>query len=475
MTESKILNIDFSQVEAHEEQWAKLAETNEGLKKILKRVNKPGKALIFSHDDPDGITSGLICKRMLIKKGWQVKHFMPEGFKLQPEQFEKALKEFPEAECAFLLDKGTADADDFIAKKMPCFVVDHHPGVVLPKKNVYFNPGATNYVQCSGSVLVHGISVLAGTRDEFDDLLALIGLKGDWAIMPIAGACAEFVKPFFKKYALKQFKSLFKFVKERPTMFDASQRSGTTVISLISEIIHGCGGGGFSYFYNDREKSLKNVLHPDLCAAALESLADKVADVKKVKNVNDFFALLPKKILTPMLKIWNYFLADWDKASDMLNSSVRTLKLEDTSIYLFVGPKVPLLPMIGSIKLFDLKEAGQDKLAQIIMVSKVSDNYTHVSVRATGPRVHSGMICNELQDSLRERYPESRQFISGGGHPVAAECTVKTDKVSFLQVLTRVTEVLTEMDNMDKLASTKKGLNAKQKARAKQIGLDYLK
>ncbi len=473
MTESKIFDIDFSKVEDHATQWAKLAETNEGLQKILKAVEKPGKAIIFSHDDPDGITSGLICKRMLIKKGWQVKHFMPEGFKLQPEQFEKALKEFPEAECVFMLDKGTADADDFVSEKMPCYVVDHHPGVVLPKKNVYFNPGATNYVQCSGSVLAHGISVLAGTRDVFDDLLALIGLKGDWAIMPIAGACAEFVKPFFKNYAIDNFKNLFKFVEERPTMFDASQRKGTTLISLISEIIHGCGGGGFSYFYNDREPALKDVLHPDLCAAALESVADKIDAVKKVKNADDFFALLPENIKTPMSKIWNYFLADWDKASDMLNSSVRTLKLEDTSIYLFVGPKVPLLPMIGSIKLFDLKEAGQDKLAQIIMVSKVSDNYTHVSVRATGPRVHSGMICNELQDSLRARYPESKQFISGGGHPVAAECTVKTDKVSFRQVLTRVTEVLTEMDEMDKLAS-KTTLNEEQKARAKQIGLDYL-
>lgn len=474
MTESKIFDIDFTNVEDHAEQWAKLLDNNDGLKKILEVVKKPGKALVFSHDDPDGITSGLICKRMLLKKGWKVKHFMPEGFKLQPEQFEKALKEFPEAECVFILDKGTSDADDFISDKLPCYVVDHHPAVTPPVKNTFFNPGAKSYVQCSGSVLAHGISVLAGTREEFDDLLALIGLKGDWAIEPVSGACADFVRPFFKKYALDNFKNLFTFVKERPTMFDASQRDGTCVISLISEVIHGCGGGGFSYFYNDREPALKDVLHPDLCAKALEEIADKVDEIKKVRSVKDFISLVPEKEQTLLKKIWNYFLEDWEKASSMLDSSARILKLEDTSIYLFVGPKVPLLPMIGSIKLFDLKAAGKDKLAQIIMVSAVSDSYTHVSVRATGNRVHSGMICNELQDTLRERYPESKQFISGGGHPVAAECTVKTDKVTFLNVLTRVTEVLNEMSSIDKLY-TNGALNETQKAKAKQLGLDYIK
>ena len=474
MTESKIFDIDFTNVEDHAEQWAKLLDNNDGLKKILEVVKKPGKALVFSHDDPDGITSGLICKRMLLKKGWKVKHYMPEGFKLQPEQFEKALKEFPEAECVFILDKGTSDADDFISDKLPCYVVDHHPAVTPPVKNTFFNPGAKSYVQCSGSVLAHGISVLAGTREEFDDLLALIGLKGDWAIEPVSGACADFVRPFFKKYALDNFKNLFTFVKERPTMFDASQRDGTCVISLISEVIHGCGGGGFSYFYNDREPALKDVLHPDLCAKALEEISGKVDEIKKVRSVKDFISLIPEKEQALLKKIWNYFLEDWEKASSMLDSSARILKLEDTSIYLFVGPKVPLLPMIGSIKLFDLKAAGKDKLAQIIMVSAVSDSYTHVSVRATGNRVHSGMICNELQDTLRERYPESKQFISGGGHPVAAECTVKTDKVTFLNVLTRVTEVLNEMSSIDKLY-TNGALNETQKAKAKQLGLDYIK
>ena len=474
MTVSKIFDIDFSKVEDHAAQWAKLKETDIDLQKILARIEKPGKALIFSHDDPDGITSGLIFKRMLIKKGWKVKHFMPEGFKLQPEQFEKALAEFPEAECVFMLDKGTSSADDFISDKLPGYIIDHHPGVTPPVKNVAFNIAKSSYVQCSGSVLAHGIATLVGTREEFDDLLALIGLKGDWAVEPVSGGCADFVRPFFAKYALNNFKKLFEFGAERPTMFDFSQREGTCPLSTISEIAHGCGGGGFSYFYNDREESLKDVNHAHLVADVLEAVADKVNEIKNVKTADDFFALVPEKLCTPLKKIWGYFLADWEKALNMLDSSVRTLILGDTSIYLFVGPKVPLLPMIGSIKLYDLKTDGHDKNALIVMLSAVSSDYTHVSVRATAPFVHSGMICHELQDSLRERYPEFKQVISGGGHPFAAECTVKTDKVTYLNVLTRVNEVINEMNDLDKLAN-KGTLTEAQKTRAKQLGLDYIK
>ncbi|MGM0600875.1 MAG: hypothetical protein ACQETH_13780, partial [Candidatus Rifleibacteriota bacterium] len=153
---------------------------------------------------------------------------------------------------------------------------------------------------------------------------------------------------------------------------------------------------------------------------------------------------------------------------------VKTLHLEDTAIYLFVGPKVPLLPMIGSIKLFELKEKAGDKLAQIIMVSSVSPDYTHVSVRGSGDRVHSGKICGELQDSMQEIYSPWKDKISGGGHPKAAECTVKTGEVPFVKVLTRVTEVLNEMYTLDKTAKDG-NLNDTQKARADKLGLEYLK
>ena len=473
MEEAVILQTEFKGIESHKSQWENIKANNPGLQAILQEVEKPGVALVFSHDDPDGITSGLIFKRVLEKKGWKVEARFPEGFLLQPDQLEKGLQETPDAKAIFLLDKGTLAPYNKFAEKLPVYIVDHHPTPVAPDKCTYFNPSLPAYTWCSTSILAHGIATLTGTRDDFADFLCLMGLKGDWAIEPVKGIIADFVKPFFVEYG-KNFKNLLTLVKERPTMFDAEQRDYTCLLSRVTEYVHATGGGGFSYFYNDREPALKDVNHAECIASALEKIADKTEAIKQIKSLEDFVNLLPQPNQGTLRKIFAYFLQDWESANRMLDSSARILKLEDTSIYLFVGPKVPLLPMIGSIKLFELKQKAGDKLAQIIMVSSVSDDYTHVSVRGSGDRVHSGKFCGELQDSMQSRFADYKDKISGGGHPKAAECTFKTDKVSFLNVLTRVTEVLSEMQQLDRAAANKV-MDAAQKARSEKLGLEYLK
>lgn len=473
MQEAAILQQEFKNVEGYQAQWNRLKEGSGGLQKILQVITEPSTALIFSHDDPDGITSGLIFKRTLEKKGWKVTHKLPEGFMLQPEQLEQAMKECPGATAIFMLDKGTLAAYDKYAEKLPIYIIDHHPAPALPQKCIYFNPSVPAYTWCSTSILSHGIATLSGTRDDYDDFLCLVGLKGDWAIEPVIGMLSDFAKPFFVEYAAK-FKNLLTLVKERPTQFDAEQREHTSLLSRVTEYVHATGGGGFSYFYHDREESLKNVNHAECITTALAAIADKSAQIAKIKTLNEFVDLLPQPQKGLLEKIFNYFLQDWESASSMLNSSTRALKLGDTAIYLFVGPKVPLLPMIGSIKLFDLRQKAGDKLAQIIMVSSVSSEYTHVSVRGSGDRVHSGKICGELQDSMQVKYADYKDKISGGGHPKAAECTVKAAEVPFMNVLTRVTEVLSEMQMLDAKASAGK-LDDTQKARADKLGLEYLK
>ncbi|GAB4279886.1 MAG: hypothetical protein Kow0029_24040 [Candidatus Rifleibacteriota bacterium] len=474
MEEAVILQTEFKNVEGYANQWHELKSKYEGLKKIIEVIEKPqGTALVFSHDDPDGITSGLIFKRVLQKKGWTVSSHFPEGFMLQPDQLEKAMKDCPEAKAIFLLDKGTlASYNDYTAK-LPVYIIDHHPTPVAPEKCVYFNPSLPNYTWCSTSILAHGIALLTGTRDDYDDFLCLMGLKGDWAIEPVIGMLSDFAKPFFVEHAQK-FKNLLTLVKERPTQFDFEQREYTSLLSRVTEFVHATGGGGFSYFYHDRDEALKNVDHAQCIATALEAISDKANEIMRIKSLDDFVNLIPQPQRGLLQKIFNFFLEDWESANRMLDSSTRVLQLGDTTIYLFVGPKVPLLPMIGSIKLFELRQKAGDKLAQIIMVSSVSPDYTHVSVRGSGDRVHSGKICGELQDSMQQKYAPYKDKISGGGHPKAAECTVKTSEVPFLNVLTRVTEVLSEMQALD-IAAAKGGLNDAQKARAEKLGLEYLK
>ena len=472
MEEAVILQTEFNNVEDYSKQWESLKANNAGLSKILEVIEKPqGTALVFSHDDPDGITSGLIFKRLLQKKGWKVSSHFPEGFLLQPAQLQQVIDSVPDASNIFLLDKGTLAPYNEFASKLPVYIVDHHPTPVAPEKCTYFNPSLPAYTWCSTSILAHGITTLAGTRDKFDDFLCLVGLKGDWAIEPVKGILADFARPFFVKYG-QQFKNLLKLVKERPTQFDAEQRDYTCLLSRVTEYVHATGGGGFSYFYHDRDAALKDVNHAHCIAEALEGMADKAEKITEITSLEQFVNLIPDSHKGNLEKIFAFFLQDWESANRILDSSVKTLQLGDTSIYLFVGPKVPLLPMIGSIKLFEMKQKAGDKLAQIIMVSSVSSDYTHVSVRGTGDRVHSGKICGELQDSMQRIYAPYKDKISGGGHPKAAECTVRTPEVPFMKVLMRVTEVLGEMMALD---ATKDSLNDEQKARADKLGLEYLK
>lgn len=221
MQESMLLENYLQSAESHKSQWENLSRQNSGLKTILEIINKPqGQALIFSHDDPDGITSGLICKRMLAKKGWKPVLKMPEGFALSQEQFDSALKENPDTKVVFLLDKGTLEPYSQFGKRLPVYIIDHHPTPKAPTDCVIFNPSLATYTPCSASILLHGISSLAGTNESLDDFLSFIGLKGDWVIEPVSGVLADFARPFFAEYG-KNFKNLFKLISERPTMFDA--------------------------------------------------------------------------------------------------------------------------------------------------------------------------------------------------------------------------------------------------------------
>jgi len=473
MQETMILTNPITCDQGYRAQWESLRSQHVGLARILEAIQKPqGTALIFSHDDPDGITSGLIMQRTLERKGWRTVLHMPAGFMLSADQLDAALKSEPGAKALFILDKGTLAPYTDFQKKLPTYIIDHHPSPKAPTEVTLFNPALERYMQCSTSILAHGIAFLAGTRDAFDDFLCLLGLKGDWAIEPVKGILAEFAKPFFVEFG-REFKNLLTLIKERPTMFDAEQREHTCLLSRVSEFVHGTGGGGFQYFYNDREPVLKNVDHPQCIANALRKLTDKVDALKSITTLESFIRLIPDPEREQLQKIFFYFLADWEKASQTLDSSARILKLEDTSIYLFVGGKVPLLPMIGSIKLFDLKARSQDKIAQIIMVSSVSPDYTHISVRGSGDRVHSGKFCGQMEATLKNNFSRYKEYISGGGHPRAAECTIKTGGVAFISVLSQVMAQLQEMAEIDQKAREGK-MSKNHKKRALELGLEYL-
>lgn len=195
-------------------------------------------------------------------------------------------------------------------------------------------------------------------------------------------------------------------------------------------------------------------------------------EVKKIKSLDDFVNLCRSRSRA-ISRRSSPISQDWESANRILDSSARILKLDETSIYLFVGPKVPLLPMIGSIKLFELKQKPATSLLRSSWSSLVSNDYTHVSVRGSGDRVHSGKFCGELQDSMQKRYADYKDKIMAAVTQKRLNALSRPTR-SLRDVLTRVTEVLSEMQLHDRPAAAGK-LDDAQKARADKLGLEYLK
>lgn len=458
---------------SYQDQWESLRSKHPSLETLLNLINsKKGHALIFGHDDADGVTSGLIFKRMLEKKGWQASVLFPERFTLSQEQMDQALRQHAKADAVFIVDKGTLPEYSAFGKQMPLYIVDHHPCSSPPTDCVYFNPALEKYLPCSASILCHGIATLAGTRDEFDDFLSLVGMKADWVIEPVTGILPDFAKPFCSEYGSK-FKNLLEITSDKPTIYEVEQREKTCLLNRISEFVQATTGSGFQYFYHDRDASLKNVNHQHCTADALEKMAPRIEQIKKIGKFDEFLRMLPEPEGSVLKKIFSFFIEDWENAENLLDSTAKIARFADTAVYFFTGGKVPLLPMVGSVKLLQLKQNAGDKFAMILMVSSVSPSYTHVSVRATGDQVHSGKFCNQLALRLQKKFPQWEKQISGGGHPRAAECTAHTPDVSFSDVLIEILSQINEMKVLDKKLSSSKPSESEQKT-AKELGLDYL-
>ncbi|HLD29601.1 MAG TPA: DHH family phosphoesterase, partial [bacterium] len=85
------------------------------------------RVLVYSHDDPDGLTSALIFTRLLKKLDIPFRLLFPSTYELEKERLETDLRK-ESVETVFLLDKGTMGYYDEYAGLVKNFIViDHHP------------------------------------------------------------------------------------------------------------------------------------------------------------------------------------------------------------------------------------------------------------------------------------------------------------------------------------------------------------
>jgi hypothetical protein len=453
--------------------------SSQGLEKIITRIKatKDQKCLIISHDDPDGITACLILKRLLDKLGAEVDYSFPPSYILTKEQLASKVKK-KKYNLLFILDKGTTiyyDEHTMIIKDI--VVIDHHfpdlpegPPTKCLLYNPNSNPQSEKYITCCTALLIHMIATNLGLREDYDDFLCFIGLKGDFAIDPATEEVSKFVQPFYETHSPK-FRNLLTPLKSRPTMFDITQREKTCLLSRITELIHGTCGGGFQYFYNDRAKSLKGVDQVDLVFTSLFKYGKKNPKISNLKRLDHFLGEIPYRWVIQQL--YKYYLRDWESATHLLDSITSLGKMGRVAIHLFIGEKVPLLPMVGSVKLYDLTKEASEKHVLLVMVNKEADGGTHFSLRATSDRIHCGKVCHTLASRLVRKYGFS-DLITGGGHSRAAECNTRSAPVPTSAAILAFFRFYEQMRDLS-LRADKNGLKRREKEIAIDLGLEYLK
>ncbi|MEW5693406.1 MAG: DHH family phosphoesterase [Candidatus Hydrogenedentota bacterium] len=422
------------------------------------------RVLYYSHDDPDGITSAVLMTKIFKKLDIDYEIYLPETYELERFRVEEAVAKTKRPFDALIVtDKGTQERFDTYTEIIKdIIIIDHHFIQGMPKKCLVFHP----QIQCSCSHLVHMILTGLGMREDYDDFLNLIGLKGDWTIDPVRDFAAEFVQPFVDEVK-PNFAGLFRKTRG-DTWFDIKQDGITCTLSQITEFLHALCGGGFQFFYNDRDKSLQNLNQPFFTSNILNNMRKNISKVKKISTLKNFIDILPDK--KTALKIWNFYRSDWEKAKVLVDSTAPVGDFGLVKIFLYIGNQIPLIPMLGSVKLNELAKRYNCEDAVLVMVNLEKNKNIHFSMRALTDKVHVGKICNNLATRLQKRFNDCEQ-ITGGGHPTAGECKIRRTDIPLLVCIKEFMDILNKMYNFSKQQT----LEEEDKKQAFELGLEYLK
>lgn len=423
---------DFAQAKAQE-----LPELKQLADIIV--TSKGKKVLLISHDDADGITSGLLLLRALRKCGAAVTVKLPPRFELLPDELEEYCRA-QGYDLVFCLDKGTkARYQKYSAFCKQFIIIDHHPIEGDLGELFYVNPRKrTPTAYLSNSHLVYTTLAYAGLADRGGMLANLFGLVGDFALKTVPWTQADWLDEFVKE-AITEFPNLFESKSLRPTMFDVKQRQQTSLLHVMTEIINAVCGTGFQFFYNDRDPSLQELDPPRFIFDQLDQYLDSPRCGTE-HTIDDFLAGFPEG--ARVAKFFTYYTQDWDAYVGLMKSTIDLGTIGPVHVYFFLGKDLRLIPMIGSVKLHEKADAEGHEHA-IIVITNVLPDRVHTSLRGTGHLVHCGEICQEL--TRRVKILLASDQANGGGHPPAAEFVVTEPNVSVPLVLEVLFAYLNEL------------------------------
>ncbi|NLB34385.1 MAG: hypothetical protein GX817_00965, partial [Elusimicrobia bacterium] len=153
-----------------------------------------------------------------------------------------------------------------------------------------------------------------------------------------------------------------------------------------------------------------------------------------------------------------------DKVIGSFSTAAPLSTMGETELFLFLGYKVPLMPMAGSVYLAELEKISSKKNILFIMINKEAAGGVHFSLRGTDPAIHAGKICANLSARLVEKYG-NKDEITGGGHFVAAECKTRNSGVTLSESLEVFAKMMMDMEGLSGETGSEEGIS---------LGLEYL-
>ena len=423
--------------------------------------------LVYSHDDPDGVVAATILSRYRDRAGHDYQVELPHTFELETNRVKNLLEEKNEQyDAMFILDKGTlAQYDELTEVIDSVVVVDHHYTSGEPENCLLYNPDGG----CCTGLQSHMLVNLVDETDGLDDFLALVALRSDWTIMPMKGVIPDFVKPFFEEVK-EEWANLLEPFAGRPTWMEIDQREQTLLLNQISELYFAVSGGGFQYFYGDRDEELAEIDATELCFEEMLALAGNLPQLKEIESLDEMIALSERDDLVE--RICTYFKSDWEWSLELFESAFLYGRFGPVDVYLFTGEDTPLMPMVGSVKLGKISRQNDDKPTIMVMVNNQRDGGGHFSFRAVGDKIHLGRIADVLSNELAEEYGEP-DMITGGGHPFAAEVKIFLEDIEMAIPITRLFEHLNKLYEFAQDAEAGE-LDDSELEEAVELGLSYL-
>jgi len=436
---------------------------------ILKDLGTSGgRILHFSHHDLDGVTSAAILKLGLEELGMNVYSKLPIGFQLSANDFQQGLKECGPVDVVLVTDRGIDEALDELTRfHQSIILIDHHPSRSPSKKCLWYNPSQSDNDQTATAHLCHMLITSLGVSNIYLDFYALLGCRGDFAFDPVTRQRGHFVEAFIE-HTEEALPRLFHTFKGRPTRYDIVYRDRTTMINQLAEILNACC---FSHNYSRRSLKLSSIYGPTLCFRILRRASEEQWALSKMNFVDlkQWIQGLPEgEILS---EVNSMYLEDWQRAMQEMDRLVKIGETSGTAIYFVMSRETPLLPVVASVKIYELKEPeGKENL---LIAFNEGSNGVNISARGTGQKIHCGFLLSALAKRIVRRHG-FEENVSGGGHTKSGECTILTSRIKSEKIMEDLTTLVQEITLIDDLYE--KGTLPKSGFRkAEELGLRYIK